>query len=96
MVVFWLVVCRTHNKWLKQWPCVPRETIESPQGGAVMAAPNDPPPNILSNTDANAGLSNATAHISLINIGDANHILSPAGPQYIETLLNDKTTISRF
>ena len=29
-----------------------------------MAAPNDPPPNIQSNTNANAGLSNVTeAHI---------------------------------
>ena len=51
-----------------------------------MARPNDPPPNIQSNTNANAGLSNATAHIFLINIGDANHILSPAGAQYIQKL----------
>ena len=41
-----------------------------------MARPNDPPPNIQSNTNANAAFSNATAaHILLINI-DANSIFS--------------------
>ena len=44
-----------------------------------MARPNDPPPNIQSNTNANAAFTNATtAHILLINI-DANSIFSSAG-----------------
>ena len=75
-----MAVCSSRDNWVSP----SKESRE-----AVMAPPNDPPSNIWSNTNANAGLSNATAHIFLTNIGDANHILAP---QELSTFRHSKVT----